>query len=323
MNKKRTIATLVSMIIGINTIPITGVNAKVIEPEIVKTETWTTSYYIDDDMETLYPYIDCQADIYNDGTVKVYFWNTHEWDGFATVNHTVTIINSKPVRSDSIEYALKNGNECIINTTRTGYAISKDNYESGAPYIKDYSFWENIDISYYPKAYIFNERLNDFYQNSNYDTQRYKFYLTDVYPNGSISAFYSNLYHYNYFGALPKLKIDNRATLIFSPNEDPTGTYEFHILGHDITITPDILSSSIVAQPQLTAQDKYIKELEEKIQKLENESGSGQTSNSFGDIDGNDIIDGRDATMLLTYYAKTSIGYVGSLEDFIKEQNGE
>ena len=96
MNKKRTIATLVSMVIGINTIPIISVNAKVIEPEIVKTETWTTSYYIDDDIETLYPYIDCQADIYSDGTIKVYFWNTHEWDGFDTKVQTATIINSAP-----------------------------------------------------------------------------------------------------------------------------------------------------------------------------------------------------------------------------------
>ena len=62
-----------------------GAGAKVIEPEIVKTESWTTSYYIDDDMDTLYPYIQCEADIYNDGTIKLYMWNTHEWDGFATV----------------------------------------------------------------------------------------------------------------------------------------------------------------------------------------------------------------------------------------------
>lgn len=36
-----------------------------------------------------------------------------------------------------------------------------------------------------------------------------------------------------------------------------------------------------------------------------------------GDINGDNIIDGRDATILLTYYAKTSVGYIGTLEEFI------
>ena len=79
--KKQIISSIASIAIAMNTIGLNlTANAKVIEPEIVKTETWTTSYYIDDNIETLYPYIACQADIYNDGTVKVYFWNTHEWD---------------------------------------------------------------------------------------------------------------------------------------------------------------------------------------------------------------------------------------------------
>ena len=99
--KKWLISGISSIAIIMNTICVNlTANAKVIEPEIVKTETWTTSYYIDDDMETLYPYIDCQADIYNDGTIKVYFWNTHEWDGFATVSHNITILQSAPVSTD-------------------------------------------------------------------------------------------------------------------------------------------------------------------------------------------------------------------------------
>ena len=44
-------------------------------------------------------------------------------------------------------------------------------------------------------------------------------------------------------------------------------------------------------------------------------------TNIFGDINGDNIIDGRDATALLTYYAKTSTGYKGTLIDFINEQN--
>ena len=48
-----------------------------------------------------------------------------------------------------------------------------------------------------------------------------------------------------------------------------------------------------------------------------------QPTASFGDINGDDIIDGRDATMLLTYYAKTSTGYKGTLEQFAAEQRGD
>ena len=65
-------------------------NAKVIEPEVVKTESWTTSYYIDDDVDTLYPYIQCEADIYNDGTIKLYMWNTQEWGGSSPIKQNVT-----------------------------------------------------------------------------------------------------------------------------------------------------------------------------------------------------------------------------------------
>lgn len=50
--------------------------------------------------------------------------------------------------------------------------------------------------------------------------------------------------------------------------------------------------------------------LKQKVVDLQNNTG-------FGDIDGNDIIDGRDATMLLTYYAKTSTGYTDTLAEFI------
>lgn len=49
---------------------------------------------------------------------------------------------------------------------------------------------------------------------------------------------------------------------------------------------------------------------------------STPVSRLFGDINGDGIIDGRDATILLTYYAKTSTGYTGSLEQFVDELSG-
>ena len=52
-------------------------------------------------------------------------------------------------------------------------------------------------------------------------------------------------------------------------------------------------------------------------------SAPAQPTATFGDINGDDVIDGRDASMLLTYYAKTSTGYKGTLEQFVKGDEEE
>lgn len=64
-----------------------------------------------------------------------------------------------------------------------------------------------------------------------------------------------------------------------------------------------------------------IKTLSEENTALKQEIVDLKNNSDFGDIDGDDIIDGRDATILLTYYAKTSVGYTGTLDNFIQEQN--
>ncbi|MBP7186849.1 MAG: cellulose-binding protein CttA-related protein [Ruminococcus sp.] len=48
-----------------------------------------------------------------------------------------------------------------------------------------------------------------------------------------------------------------------------------------------------------------------------NDISSPDNGRLFGDINGDNIIDGRDASLLLTYYAKTSTGYTGTLEEFV------
>lgn len=44
---------------------------------------------------------------------------------------------------------------------------------------------------------------------------------------------------------------------------------------------------------------------------------------AYGDMNNDGFVDGRDASLLLTYYAKTSVGYTGTLDDLIQEQNNE
>ena len=285
--KKHLISSIASMAIIMNTMGFDlTANAKVIEPEIVKTETWTTSYYIDDDMATLYPYIDCQADIYNDGTVKVYFWNTHEWDGFATVKHKVTIINTRPF-NELDKFKIQDRNS--------------------------YPF----DISYYPKEYNMISRGSDS-----------MFINYPALLHIQSSNFYSHLSGFQYEGALPELPVNKKSGMEFKPQVDPTGKYDFYLLGYQFSVTPDILSGNIIADPQISETEQKIKELEEKIANLESENASlraeneqlknGLISDSYGDINHDNIIDGRDASMLLTYYAKTSTGYTGTLEEYVE-----
>lgn len=47
------------------------------------------------------------------------------------------------------------------------------------------------------------------------------------------------------------------------------------------------------------------------------DTGLSDKQKSIADVNFDNIIDGIDATLVLTYYAKTSVGYLGSFEDFL------
>ena len=72
-----------------------------------------------------------------------------------------------------------------------------------------------------------------------------------------------------------------------------------------------------------------IKALSEENTKLKEENNNLQRvltsygNRAYGDMNNDGFVDGRDASLLLTYYAKTSVGYTGTLDDFIQEQNNE
>lgn len=319
--KKNIIASIASMTLVVNTIGINSTaNAKVIEPEIVKTETWTTSYYIDDDMETLYPYIDCQADIYNDGTVKVYFWNTHEWDGFATVKHDVTIVGAG---WQTFNLHDNNGvtsfdlNKQYMTYTATTQVINLE--DSFKPY--------PFSISYLSNNYIFK---NISKYSSNYiEGSQFDFYYKEI------LRYYNTLENYQgyavnvirYYGTLAELNVNDVHTLTIVPNEDIVDECSFRIFEHNFTITPDLLSGNVIAEPQISETEHKIKALEEENTKLKEENNNLQRvlasygNRAYGDMNNDGFVDGRDASLLLTYYAKTSVGYTGTLDDLIQEQN--
>ncbi|MBQ5338114.1 MAG: hypothetical protein J6Z40_03005, partial [Oscillospiraceae bacterium] len=240
-------------------------NAKVIEPEVVKTESWTTSYYIDDDMDTRYPYIQCEADIYNDGTIKLYMWNTHEWDGFATVSHTVTIVPTIAVSDSSMLYSFKlNGkfeNSSSDGRTIWCYPITKQTYIE-RKYTISADEVNILDVSFYPETYSVTQ-YDSLITYTSFRSGYYQLYYEYCNAN-DISNFYLSTYDYKRYVAntpLPNLMFDtNRPKQeigIFKPTSKTnlTEKQNFRLYGHDITITPELLSGKVTAEPELTEQE--------------------------------------------------------------------
>lgn len=292
--KKQLISSIASMSIIMNTMGFNlTANAKVIEPEIVKTETWTTSYYIDDNIETLYPYIKCEADIYNDGTIHVYAWNTYQWTGPTTamVEHTATFIEAAPIRYGIYTSKKAGCTKYNLNFYPDTYSMSC----SGSDYY--YVKWDDYG------SYI------------GINIPCYKGYLSQM-------LFCENRPGINNFQSTLSLRPTGELT--------NTNTYNFKIYGHDITITPDLLQSTSMPEPPVNETESLKSENESLKAELNalkisydqlSATLANQKNRSYGDMNDDGFVDGRDASLLLTYYAKTSVGYTGTLDNFIQEQN--
>lgn len=320
-----------------------GADAKVIEPEIVKTESWTTSYYIDDDKDTLYPYIQCEADIYNDGTIKLYMWNTHEWDGFATVNHTATIINTRPVSQNSMLYTFWK-NDIPAGSTHVEYVdalgtinapSSKEIYNEKSAVITreplvspsdDSNPYLKLNLSFYPKEYSCSNvrRIGEQYWMDKCETGYYAS-RRDSNSNWMYNSNTSLISYPQYNAALAKMNFysgessfrKSNSAVTFTPTVDPTGTYNFRLYGHDITITPELLSGSIVAEPKQTEQ-------EQKIKALEEENAALKATISAFDADADSLLTAADAQAVLNYYvahlAGKTTGKVSDYAEYSKQK---
>ena len=126
----------------------------------------------------------------------------------------------------------------------------------------------------------------------------------------------------------------------FGPNEIkytfvPTRTlkdteYEFRLFGHKFTYNPNNSNNNIEPTNEPETDTDYIdriKSLEEENAKLKEQNEALKSTlasygnRAYGDMNDDGCVDGRDASLLLTYYAKTSVGYTGTLDNFIQEQN--
>ena len=196
-----------------------------------------------------------------------------------------------------------------------------------------------MNLSYYAKEYNVKKSSRigkTIWSNSSFDNKKYSYYYYSTTGlKYSYSGFDDYQFHYpQYSGALPKLDYYTEssvgrdaqkysAAFIFQPTEDPTGTYNFRLFGHDITITPELLSGKVVAEPELTEQEKQIKKLEEENKTLQNKL---QSYESF-DSDGDGLLTSADAQMILVYYAEylagATSGKTGDYAAFIQTFKGQ
>ncbi|WP_294752217.1 hypothetical protein [uncultured Ruminococcus sp.] len=207
---------------------------------------------------------------------------------------------SAPVGNDLKEFAFKNkilyddnGLEC--------FPVSSN---ATAPFSADYSFWEPIDVSYCPKEYSTTIMGGFFFNNS---------YYKEYYCCKNGIKYQSFIGFYSTECALSQLPVNQKKSITFTPKVDPLETYKFRLLGHDITVSPDILSSHIVATPQISEQEKYIAELEKKnaeltaeIERLKQNPSSMQDDIMRLDANGDGFVNAVDASIVLAIYANNS-----------------
>lgn len=299
-----------------------SVEAKVIEPKIVKTESWTTSYFIDDDIETLYPYIQCEADIYSDGTIKLYMWNAHEWDGFATVQHDIELYNTEPLDwLDTFAQLMMNG-----------YTIDQSGGRVELTETEIHNRMFSDRVSTFPHTYretSYNTFDTELVYGFGYIDRRFCYKEINVITNRN--GYWNDSVHYAhcflmYKKSLPNVGVFSNRQEIgyeFNPTKetDLTKPQQFRLFGHDVTITPEMLSGDVVSTPVKTENDLLIEQIEQL--KTENEKlkkDIESLTNKVADVNNDGIITIEDALTTLQYYTRnTLLGENTSWEEILNK----
>ena len=356
MKKKRILTTIASMIIGISSIPMCVnnvyaddiINEDVInevEDKIVLTETWTR------DLPTITKVIgeleyeeksieDCI--IYN---LNIY--ESHKVELCINLSRDIAL----PLSYSTFEPSEDDGGWNIV--TKVSRYIN-DRYKSSAELNTPY-YTQITYIPYY--NWFVNYGTVDYYKYWNDPKTNLlppDFVCADTVLNGfkplsmrigvknskSTSSTYSDAINTDYGIRYVGKYGNDVANAFFGPNEIkytfvPTRTlkdtdYEFRLFGHEFTYNPNNSNNNIEPTNEPETDTNYIdriKSLEEENAKLTEENNNLQRvlasygNRAYGDMNNDGFVDARDASILLTYYAKTSVGYTGTLDDFIQEQD--
>ena len=314
--KKKIMCVAVSCAMCLVSYPCSVAESAVLEPKLVHTERWTTSYYIDDDKDTLYPYIQCVANIYSNGYIFGWMWNTHEWDGYETIYNDVTMVQSLPYSVDSMEYCLAtNGSytdDYAIYTAKDKPNIVMNYYPDGYQFRgtfeigNDYFYSKSIGIPYTEEAY------HDVFDGSTEIRIPYwhgalcKLSFFD--ENRSVESKYSEIYGYSFR---------------FSTNSEDvlSKANNFRLFGHEFTITPEMLNNETPTQNDVSGGsneelEKYkalyeeaisaSKEKDETIEALKSEIERLKANQPIcGDTDDDGRVSISDSVVLNRYLAGT------------------
>ena len=275
--KKKTIAITSTFVLCMTNCiaPAINAHAEVWTPEIIKTETWTANYYIDPDKDTtLYPYIECRADIYNDGHIDFIAYNTHEFDGFATVSHKVQTEWTLPYATDTNEYKAAKNN-VTVTAQGTKFYVYNNNYLMECNYSMsnmsyypedyygsrlDYSGWGNIGFS--STTYIINGYEYVYFTGAEAEFAVYSGAL----PNFSYNE--TELNRNNFSGWYPKCVL---CAYKFTPNVEIEKEYKFVLFGHELVITPELLKEPVKPNTNIDTRTKEELLAENEELKAENE----------------------------------------------------
>lgn len=301
MTTKKIISTICASVFAFSCFGFNA-SAKVIEPEIVKTETWITSYsigaYVYDGEESgLYSgyQCECMCDIYSNGCIYVYI----EYNNLPSNSMNIRLDETVPIKNSG----------CFKYSSLLGQEYNVDKV-----------FGNNFYPDHYDIEYNSFIRFDNYGNDSN---KNYKYFYAE--PTGYINGF--GLVRSDCFPNAHIITDTSKPETLFKFQDRTINTYiiklfplyevttdsNFRLFGHDITITPELLSGNIVAETELTEQEKYIKQLEEENSKLKTEIESYKKL----DFDGDGLLTNADAQMILVYYTNSLVGKTtGKVEDY-------
>lgn len=279
---------------------------------VLKVDRWTTSYYIGKDSSIIYP-LQCAA-IYDDmGYIQVYFWNTSEWPDMS--------FKQSFVNDTNMEWNDKYWDEYNFSYDAAPYLDNEIHLVE--QHFNTYSVWREPSASY-P---VVCEGIS--YTECSFITDKEGFTIFDINGMEGYHLYNLGINRVNTFritceGSKTGYRLNTTEDAILEENS--TCAY---ILNHTLSLEnerPCLLNTySWNNNDEAVDIYKYFNSTNEleKTNKILRETLNSYGNRAYGDMNNDGFVDGRDASLLLTYYAKTSVGYAGTLDDFIQEQNNE
>lgn len=247
--------------------------------DAVRTDSWISTYHVFPDAETEYPYLQCEAYIYADGVLEVYFYNSKRWsddehliEDAGAEYRIYTVSSVVPIKDNDLLLRMIDSN---------GYYF---NQNSGIEYVLDDIYMDavkDLDFNTYPADYTmtFNKKPSEHprYSDSIVKGARYGFSIAD---NGVVYRidsrwtedpnFDERYTEYDWkFGTIESIVMGDYvkggssgvSMFRFEPNTGKFiegSEYRFHIFGHDITVSWNSLNG-----------ESYAKDLEDRVRVAE------------------------------------------------------